>query len=411
MSDPAVASILANSDAPNVKLEKLGLYLEDLFTKASVDGLKAFVNTLLPESVSSVISRQMLKAFSQGINTLVQKKNKERNLNREQIKQLTHYAVDQIQERGLSFFDEVTTLRRALSKIYTEEEEWKEAANTLISIPLEQGHRKVSSDEKLEIYLQIAALCLQDEDAVQAESYVNRASRLESDSSRVELRRQYKAYHVRIQDAKRKFIEAALGYAQLSYITQVPEVERKQALELAVNCTILASAGPQRSRMLATLYKDERCKELKSWSILEATYNEKMISKQQVQTFSEKLMPHQKAITSDGQTILQKAIVMHNMHAASKLYQNIRFDELGLLLGISGSSAEQVAASMISEGRMNGHIDQILQIVEFKGIPSEVEAPRSRADQQVHAACTQVNSVVEMLELAHPQWIKTQYAD
>ena len=60
-------------------------------------------------------------------------------------------------------------------------------------------------------------------------------------------------------DYKRKFIEAASRYNELSYKTIIHEDERLTALKSAIICTILAAAGQQRSRMLATLYKDERC--------------------------------------------------------------------------------------------------------------------------------------------------------
>ena len=303
---------------------------------------------------------------------------------------------------------QVTILRKALAVIYQEEEDWKEAANTLIRIPLDTGHRTVSDDEKLEIYLQIAALCLEDEDAVQAESYVSRASLLTHDSARDDLKMAYRAHHVRIQDAKRKFVEAAAGYLQLSYLVG-DDAQRMEALQLSLNCTILAPAGPQRSRMLATLYKDERASKLPTWAILESTYMEMMIAPALVESFSKRLLKHQMAQTADGSTILERAIVMHNMQAASKLYENIQFKELGTLLGISGDKAEKIAATMISEGRMHGSIDQIHEIIEFTAAASEVEAPRSRADQQIHDACQAVNNVVELLETAHPQWIQSQW--
>ncbi len=41
----------------------------------------------------------------------------------------------------------------------------------------------------------------------------------------------------------------------LEYGRRVDEEELQQALSAAVTCTILAAAGPQRSRVLATLYK------------------------------------------------------------------------------------------------------------------------------------------------------------
>lgn len=39
-----------------------------------------------------------------------------------------------------------------------------------------------------------------------------------------------------------------------------------------MQCAILAKAGPQRSRMLAMLYKDERSSKLEIYSILEKMY-------------------------------------------------------------------------------------------------------------------------------------------
>ena len=39
------------------------------------------------------------------------------------------------------------------------------------------------------------------------------------------------------------------------YCREIDEEALQQALSAAVTCTILAAAGPQRSRVLATLYK------------------------------------------------------------------------------------------------------------------------------------------------------------
>ena len=97
---------------------------------------------------------------------------------------------------------------------------------------------------------------------------------------------------------------------------------------------------------------------------------------------SRKVLPqaHQKALTADGSTILEHAVIEHNLLAASKLYNNITFEGLGpvpaysptppltpsspppppgLLLEIPQNKAERIASRMITEGRMNGHIDQV----------------------------------------------------
>ena len=44
-------------------------------------------------------------------------------------------------------------------------------------------------------------------------------------------------------DYRRKFIEAAQRYLEISYRSEVDETERMTSLEHALHCTILASAG------------------------------------------------------------------------------------------------------------------------------------------------------------------------
>lgn len=72
----------------------------------------------------------------------------------------------------------------------------------------------------------------------------------------------------------------------------------------------------------------------------------------QVESFSQGLKSHQKAVTADGTTVLEKAVVEHNLAAASRLYNNIYFAELGQLLGVSPDQAESVACRMIAEERL-----------------------------------------------------------
>ena len=62
----------------------------------------------------------------------------------------------------------------------------------------------------------------------------------------------------------------------------------------------LFPSGQQRSRMLATLFKDERCQQLAAYGILEKMYLDRIIRGNQLQEFAAMLMPHQKATTADG---------------------------------------------------------------------------------------------------------------
>ena len=113
---------------------------------------------------------------------------------------------------------------------------------------------------------------------------------------------QFKTCYARILDAKGKFTEAALRYYDLSQTKiglvmgagkQVGEADLAAALTSAITCAILAAAGPQRSRVLTTLYKDERCARLPVFSLLEKVYLERILQTDEVQVFSANLKPHQ----------------------------------------------------------------------------------------------------------------------
>ena len=124
-------------------------------------------------------------------------------------------------------------------------------------------------------------------------------------------------------------MDAAFKYYELSSL-----VEGEQAtdsLAYAIICAILAPAGPQRSRILGLLYKDERSSKLEAilYTMLQKMYFGRIIAKTDEENFSNELQDHQKAKTNDGGTVLTRAVIQHNILSASKLYNNISFEELG----------------------------------------------------------------------------------
>ncbi|KAI3750496.1 hypothetical protein L2E82_21135 [Cichorium intybus] len=173
-----------------------------------------------------------------------------------------------------------------------------------------------------------------DDDAVNAEAFINKASFFVSNNQHEVLNLQYKVCSATILDLKKE-LEAALRYYDISQIEKrqigdevIDEDALEQALAAAVTCTILAAAGPQRSRVLATLYKDERCSRLKIYPILQKVYLERILRKPEIDAFSEELKAHQKAILPDNFTVLDRAMIEHNLLSASKLYTNIRQKKL-----------------------------------------------------------------------------------
>ena len=132
---------------------------------------------------------------------------------------------------------------------------------------------------------------------MQGEAYINRAAQLQTQTKDENLQIIYKVCQGRVFDYKRKFIEAASRYNELSYKTQIHDSERLTALKNATICTILAAAGQPRSRMLATLYKDERCQSSSCFNILEKMYLDRLIKKSELTEFETLLQAHQKAVT------------------------------------------------------------------------------------------------------------------
>uniref|UniRef100_A0A0P4VZC6 COP9 signalosome complex subunit 4 n=1 Tax=Scylla olivacea TaxID=85551 RepID=A0A0P4VZC6_SCYOL len=354
------------------------------------EGLQAFIEAIVKENVSLVISRQLLSDVSTQLTSMADGV----------AKTVAHFTLDKVQPRVISFEEQVASIRQHLADIYERESSWREAAAVLTGIPLETGQKQYSVDYKLETYLKIARLYLEDDDPVQGEAYINRASILQAESKNEQLLIYYKVCYARVLDYRRKFIEAAQRYNELSYRPIIHEDERMEALKKALICTVLASAGQQRSRMLGTLFKDERCQKLPCYHILEKMHLDRIIRHNELTEFQNMLQPHQQATTSDGSTILDRAVTEHNLLAASKLYNNITFSELGALLQISPAKAEKIASQMITEGRMNGYIDQIDGILHF-----EARDVLPQWDKQIQSLCFQVNGIIEKINIAHPEWV------
>jgi len=313
-------------------------------------------------------------------------------------KEIGHYALDKIQPRVVAFEEQVAIIRVDLAKLYENEEEWREAAKILIAIPLDTGQRVLDPEYKVNIYVKISQLYLEDDESVQAESYINRAAELIHQVKDEGLKLRYKVCFARILDYKRQFMKAALRYYELSQI--VGEQERLEALQYAAVCAILAPAGPQRSRTLATLYKDERSSKIGIYPILEKMFLERILRKSEVEKFTQLLKPHQLAVLSDGSTVLDRAVIEHNLLSASKLYKNITFSELGALLDIQGEKAEKITSRMMVEERLRGHIDQIERLIVFDSHSTE---PLQQWDSRIASACNSVNSILETVLTKYPQ--------
>lgn len=165
----------------------------------------------------------------------------------------------------------------------------------------------------------------------------------------------------------------------------------------AVTCAVLAPAGPNRSRVLASLCRDERTAELPTFNILSKMFLDRILRSEEVKEFEGTLKTHQLAkisISSSDRvastdedtndptvskrtgpsTVLDRAVMEHNLLASSKIYNNITFRGLGALLDLAPGAAETMARRMIEQGRLKGSIDQVERLIWFDASGDEDDA-------------------------------------
>ena len=120
--------------------------------------------------------------------------------------------------------------------------------------------------------------------------------------------------------------------------------------------------------------------------------------------FADTLAPHQKALLEDGSTVLDRAVLEHNLLAASRLYNNVSFEQLGALLGIDARKAERMASRMLVEKRLEGAIDQVEGGIIFATATSHDAL--GAFDAQVEQLCATTETLANAIVKKHPQFAK-----
>lgn len=369
MASQRIASALAEIESPTnpqTKLQQYNNLLSEITSTSSEHELGQdliyYLDSVLSEEISIVAARPLLDSFIAVLRKLTPET---------QIK-VGQHAVTLLQSRSSSVEEQDSQIREILADAYESQEEYAAAARALQGIHIDSSQRLVSDAAKVRLWIRIVRLYLEEDDTTSAEGFLNKIKNLPSKIEDHELKLHFKLSQARILDARRRFLDASQEYFNVSLAGGVDESDRLQALAAAIRCAVLAPAGPQRSRILATLYKDDRATSVEEFGILEKMFLDRLLDPAEIAAFSERLAPHQLARTADGTTVLDKAVVEHNLVAASKLYENITTDALGAILGLkesgdmtAGEKAEAYAARMVEQGRLNGSIDQIAGVIYF----------------------------------------------
>ena len=307
-------------------------------------------------------------------------------------------TLEKLMSRSVAFEEQISIVSQFLALLLQKKQEWSQAANILKQIPIDSGTRIVSISLKFKIYIWIVRLYLEDEDFVSADSYLNRASMISDGLNKFDLI-QVQACQAQSLDLKRQFLPSALKYFELSNTNDLSNMEIIEALKNSVICTILAGAGPQRSKLLAKLYQDPRSKQAEHegsvvFKMLTNMHLMRVCRTAEVKEFEKILRPHQLATLPDGLTVFDRSIIEHNILALSKLYTNITFPGLAAMLSIDNEKAEQMACKMIVEDRLDAKIVQGEKLLIFKN-----SVDREDWQKLISTVCEQVEDCVTQIKI------------
>ncbi|TGO25632.1 hypothetical protein BPAE_0076g00350 [Botrytis paeoniae] len=372
-----------------------------------LDDLIAIFDAIFADALGIVATRSVIVSFVDALKAI--------NNNEAKI-QVGQHALSTLSEQASSFEEQNAQIRELMATAYEDDEDNLAAAKILAGIVLESSQRKVTNEEKVRCWIRITRNYLEVDDTTLAEQYLNKAKNVIYTVEDRDLNLHFQLSQARIHDARRNFLAAAQGYQDISFLPVIAEEERLHTLSMAIKCAVLAPAGPLRSRALGRLYKDERAAGLDEFSILEKMFLDRLLSPEEVSKFAEGLATHQLAKTSDGTTVLQRAVVEHNLRAASRLYNNIRFEALGEILDLDGDKAEETTASMIEQGRLVGRIDQVERVIWFEGGEATGEKGSGRSegivgrelrrwDANVQNLAEEVEKVTSELQLVYPDFV------
>ncbi|PAV68506.1 hypothetical protein WR25_02965 isoform B [Diploscapter pachys] len=236
--DAEVNAILAKDADHKVQLETLiGLlyrflpspYIPDKVDLASALQLTEKVVTL--ETGSMVVSRQYVAALAERL--------EQSDMPLEVVREVTEKVIDFILPRAISYEDQTCVLKLQLASVLERQNDVLGAARALMSINADSGQRysgptAQAEGTKMQLYLRIAKLLMDGGETDLAEEYVNRASLQQTENKNDSVAIELKALNARVMDAKRRFIDAAQRYYEISQVNNLHNLEIANLLFMEV---------------------------------------------------------------------------------------------------------------------------------------------------------------------------------
>jgi COP9 signalosome complex subunit 4 len=328
------------------------------------------------------------------------------------------HALTTLSTRPSGTFEDVdASLRELLADAYEAQEEYISSAQQLSAINLDSSLRQLTDEYKFSILVRIIRCYIEEDETIQASAYLSRAKNLIYKIHDPEQKLHFALSEARILDALRDFLPAAERYLSVSLSPALHNDERLLALSSSITCAVLAPAGPNRSKTLSRLYRDERAQSLPPsvYSILEKMHLDRPLDASDISAFKDIVKPHHLALTGEAVTVLDKAVIEHNLLATSKLYDNISLSALGNILGVDKEKAEVYAERMVQQERLTAKIDQIDETIFFQSGEEEEKKKKAAGDgrevlrlweRNVRGVVEDVERVAGLVGLEFPAWVE-----
>jgi len=206
---------------------------------------------------------------------------------------------------------------------------------------------------------------------------------------------EFKLLSTRLFDLRHDFIRAAQRYVELFRQPALSHEERMRCLLCCAQCALLAEAGPERATVLTILIKDERTPSLACYPLLRKIYYQQILRHDDIVAIQGMLQDHQKVrLAGEKLDPLAHAVLHHNVYSAANIYSSIHLNELAQLLGTSEEEAEDIAAYMIRQKRINAKIDQVNHLLFF----NNKQDPLATWDKHIDYMCNTADEAADMIK-------------
>ena len=247
-------SKLSGFDKITKTQDRVGKYkkeIDKIFGNKDIGKATELLEHILQDSFAPVISRDIMIYFAKSFD----------NLNNDSVLALGEIALEMIASKNM--MDEADAIiRNEVASVHRARKNFADAAKVLTKIKLENTDRNVTLEEKANILVSIAENWFSEDDAVNAEIFINKATHVILDVEDEDINNRYRYCKAKVFDAKRKFVFAAQAYYELSSQEgdKISAEDKLALLKNSITCAILAPVGTMKSRILTTLTKDERSK-------------------------------------------------------------------------------------------------------------------------------------------------------